>query len=165
MTGTASRRPDAEADAGREIVVSRTIAGPRRLVFAAYTDVRHLAHWWGPHGFSTTTRAFEFRPGGVWDFIMHGPDGAAYPNRIEWREIVPPERIVYLHGEGADDPRAFVSTVTLVERDGATEITMRTVFPTREQRQEVVERYHAIEGGQQTLSRLAAYLATLPAGA
>jgi uncharacterized protein YndB with AHSA1/START domain len=169
MTGTASRGPDpdpladadAETDAGREIVVSRTIAGPRRLVFAAYTDVRHLARWWGPDGFSTTTRAFEFRPGGVWDFIMHGPDGAAYPNRIEWREIVPPERIVYLHGEGADDPRAFVSTVTLVERGGATEITMRAVFRTREQRQEVVERYRAIEGAQQTLGRLAAHVATL----
>ncbi|HEV8637780.1 MAG TPA: SRPBCC family protein [Chloroflexota bacterium] len=147
----------------REIVISRTIEGPRRLVFEAYTDVRHLARWWGPNGFTTTTRSFEFRPGGVWDFIMHGPDGADSPNWIEWREIVPPERIVFLYGESGDDPNAFVSTVTLVERGTATEITMRALFKTKEQRDEVVERYGAIEGGEQTLGRLAEYVATLVA--
>ena len=145
----------------REIVVSRTIEGPRQLVFAAFTDTRHLAEWFGPDGFTTTTRAFEFRVGGVWDFIMHGPDGTDYPNWIEWREIRPPERIVFLHGERAGDPAAFLSAVTLVSRGGATEITLRSVFKTKEQRDEVVERYHAIEGGKQTLGRLAAYVATL----
>jgi ribosomal protein L13 len=55
----------------------------------------------------------------------------------------------------------FVSTVTLVERGGATEVTMRAVFQTKAQRDEVVERYHAIEGGKQTLGRLALYVATL----
>ena len=149
--------------ADREIVLSRIIEGPQRLVFEAYTDVQHLAQWWGPDGFTTTTHSFEFRPGGVWDFIMHGPDGTNYPNRIEWREIVPPERIVYLHGESEDDPEAFVSTVTLVERGGATEVTMRAVFKTKEQRDDVVERYGAIEGGKQTLGRLAAYIVTLVA--
>jgi uncharacterized protein YndB with AHSA1/START domain len=160
MAAIASGRADSE----REIVVSRTIEGPRRLVFEAYTEVRHLARWWGPEGFTTTTHAFEFRPGGVWDFTMHGPDGSDYPNWIEWREIVPPERIVYLHGEREDDPQAFVSTVTLVERGSATEVTMRAVLRTKEQRDEVVERYGAIEGGKQTLGRLAAYVATRAGG-
>jgi uncharacterized protein YndB with AHSA1/START domain len=149
------------ATSDREIVVTRIIEGPRPLVFEAYTDPRHLAHWWGPNGFTTTTRAFEFRPGGVWDFVMHGPDGTDYPNWIEWREIEPPERLVFLHGDRQDDPRAFVSTVTLVERGGATEVTMRAVFQTKAQRDEVVERYNAIEGGKQTLGRLALYVATL----
>lgn len=149
------------ATSDREIVVTRIIEGPRPLVFEAYTDPRHLAHWWGPNGFTTTTRAFEFRPGGVWDFVMHGPDGTDYPNWIEWREIEPPERLVFLHGDRPDDPRAFTSTVTLVERGGATEVTMRAVFQTKAQRDEVVERYHAIEGGKQTLGRLALYVATL----
>lgn len=158
MTANASSQT-----ADREIVLSRIIEGPRPLVFEAYTDVRHLAHWWGPNGFTTTTHSFEFRPGGVWDFIMHGPDGTDYPNRIEWREIVPPERLVYLHGESEDDPEAFVSTVTLVEHGGATEVTMRAVFQTKAQRDEVVEKYGAIEGGKQTLGRLAAYIATLVA--
>jgi uncharacterized protein YndB with AHSA1/START domain len=149
------------ATSDREIVVTRIIEGPRPLVFEAYTDPRHLSQWWGPDGFTTTTRAFEFRPGGVWDFVMHGPDGIDYPNWIEWREIAPPERLVFLHGDRRDDPQAFVSTVTLMERDGATEVTMRAVFKTKAQRDEVVERYHAIEGGKQTLGRLAVYVATL----
>jgi uncharacterized protein YndB with AHSA1/START domain len=148
----------------REIVVSRIIEGPRRLVFKAFTDPKHLGQWWGPDGFTTTTRAFEFRPGGVWDFIMHSPDGADLPNWIEWREIVPPGRIVYRHGESDDEPRAFVSTVTLVERGSATEVTMRAVFTTKEQCDEVIEQYGALEGGTQHLGRLAAYVVTLVAG-
>ena len=52
------------ATADREIVISRVISAARELVFEAFTDVRHLAQWWGPTGFTTTTRAFEFRVGG-----------------------------------------------------------------------------------------------------
>lgn len=148
----------------REIVVSRTIEGPRRLVFEAFTNVTHLAEWWGPNGFTTTTYAFEFRPGGVWDFIMHGPGGIESRNWIEWHEIVPPERIYYLHGEHAGDPRAFASTVTLDERGTATEVTMRAVFNTKEQCDEVIERFGAVEGGKQHLGKLAAYIEALVAG-
>jgi uncharacterized protein YndB with AHSA1/START domain len=157
MTATAN----SQGALDREIVVSRTVEGPRRLVFAAFTDLRHLSQWWGPNGFTTTTRSFEFRPGGVWDFTMHGPDGTDYPNRIEWREIVPPERIVYLHGESEDDPQAFVSTVTFVDRENVTHVTLHAVFQTKEQRDDAIERYGAIEGGNQTLGRLAAYVAAL----
>lgn len=152
---------DPGATRDREIVVTRTIEGPRRLVFEAYTDARHLAQWWGPNGFTTTTRSFEFRPGGVWDFIMHGPDGTDYPNWIEWRVIVPPERIEYVHGKSEEDPNTFSSTVTLVDRGKTTNITLRAVFRTKKQRDEVVEQYDAIEGAKQTLGRLAAYIATL----
>jgi len=153
-----------EASAGtedRELVVSRTVDGPRRLVFQAWTEARHLARWWGPHGFSTTTKSFEFRPGGVWEFLMHGPDGTDFRNRVEWREIVPPERIVYLQGQVAGDPDAFVTSVTFEERGDRTEVTLRTLFNTKAQRDEVVERYGALEGGRQTLERLDGYLDTL----
>jgi uncharacterized protein YndB with AHSA1/START domain len=147
------------AAADREIVISRTIEGPRRLVFEAYTAVEHLEQWWGPNGFSVTTRAFAFGPGGVWEFDMHGPDGVAYPNWIKWREIVPPERIVLLHGDRPDDPNAFLSTITLAERgEDVTEVTMRALFNTRAQRDQVIERYRADEGGRETLERLAAYV-------
>jgi len=149
---------DREPESEREVVVSRTIRGARALVFEAFTDAKHLARWWGPDGFTTTTHAFEFRVGGVWDYTMHGPDGTDFPNWIQWREIVPPERIVAVHGSRADDPNAFVSTFTFVERDGATELTMRSVFPTKAQRDEVVEEFGAIEGGQQTLARLAEHV-------
>jgi uncharacterized protein YndB with AHSA1/START domain len=159
-----ARGTDTAVASDRELVVARTIDGPRPLVFEAYGDVKHLAHWYGPNGFTTTTRRFAFRPGGVWEFIMHAPDGTDYPNYIEYREIVPPERIVYVHGADARDPKAFVSTVTFVERGPATEVTMRAVFKTKAMRDEVVDRYHALEGGKQTLGRLAEYVATLSAG-
>jgi uncharacterized protein YndB with AHSA1/START domain len=155
---------DPRPAADREIVVSRTIEGPRGLVFEAYTSAQHLGRWWGPHGFTTTTRSFEFRPGGTWDFIMHGPDGTDYPNWIEWREIVPPERIVFLHGTRAGDPDSFVGTITLIEKGQSTEVTLRSVFNTKRQRDEVVERYGAIEGGKQTLERLATYVQSLASG-
>lgn len=145
----------------REIVITRTIEGPRRLVFEAYTNAKYLGEWWGPNGFTTTTHRFEFRPGGTWEYVMHGPDGTDYPNHIEYREIVRPERIVLLHGERAGDPQAFISTITLAERGAATEITMHALFNTKAQRDEVVERYGAIEGGNQTLGRLAEFITQL----
>jgi uncharacterized protein YndB with AHSA1/START domain len=77
------------------------------------------------------------------------------------RTIAGPRRLVFLHGERPDDPRAFVSTVTLVERGGATEVTMRAVFKSKAQRDEAVERFGAVEGGRQTLGRLEAYVSTL----
>jgi uncharacterized protein YndB with AHSA1/START domain len=90
---------------------------------------------------------------------MHAPDGTDYQEWITWTEIVPAERIALLHGESPDDPNAFASTLTFVPDGAATRIEMRTVFPTKALRDEAVETYHAIEGGQQTLSNLAAYVA------
>jgi uncharacterized protein YndB with AHSA1/START domain len=159
---TTSSGGELEQDtADREVIVSRLVDGPRELVFEAFTEVRHLSRWWGPDGFTTTTRAFEFRVGGVWDFVMHAPDGTDYQEWITWREIVPPERIALLHGESRDDRNAFESTLTFERRGDATELVMRTVFPTKERRDQAVEEYHAIEGGEQTLGNLAAYVAKL----
>jgi uncharacterized protein YndB with AHSA1/START domain len=113
----------------------------------------------GPTGFTTTTRAFEFREGGSWDFVMHGPDGMDYPNWITWREIVPPERITLLHGDSADDQNAFESILAFEARGERTDLVMRTIFPTAELRDQAVKEFHAIEAGEQTLGRLADYLA------
>jgi uncharacterized protein YndB with AHSA1/START domain len=147
--------------ADREIVITRVIRAPRALVFEAFTEVRHLSRWWGPEGFTTTTRAFEFRVGGVWDFVMHGPDGTDYPEWITWTEVTPPERIAMLHGESRDDPNAFWSVLTFRSDGASTRIEMRTVFPTKELRDHAVERYHAVEGGRQTLANLADYVAEM----
>ena len=72
MSATGRGAQAQSATAEREIVISRIIGAPRELVFEAFTEVRHLSRWWGPEGFSTTARAFEFRVGGEWDFVMHG---------------------------------------------------------------------------------------------
>ena len=161
MAGARQEARAEPATADREIVISRVISAPRELVFEAFTEVRHLSRWWGPEGFTTTTRAFEFRVGGEWDFVMHGPDGTDYQEWISWTEIAPPERIALLHGEFRGDPNAFESVLTFAAEGAVTRIGMRTVFPTKELRDEAVEMYHAIEGGQQTLSHLAAYVAEL----
>ena len=161
MSTTGRGTPKQSATADREIVISRIVDAPRELVFEAFTQVRHLSRWWGPEGFSTTTSAFEFRAGGEWVFVMHGPDGTDYQEWIRWTEIAPPERIAMLHGESRDDPNAFESVLTF-ELDGtATRIEMLAVFPTKALRDEAVEKFHAVEGGQQTLGNLAAYVAEL----
>ena len=131
MSATGRGAPAQSATADREIVISRVIDAPRELVFEAFTEVRHLSRWWGPEGFTTTTRSFEFRVGGEWDFVMHGPDGTDYPEWITWTEIAPPERIALLHGESRGDPNAFESVLTFEPDGAATRIEMRTVFPTR----------------------------------
>ena len=151
--------PAQGATADREIVISRIIGAPRELVFAAFTEARRLSQWWGPDGFTTTTRAFEFRVGGEWVFVMHGPDGTDYREWITWTEIAPPERIALLHGEFRGDPNAFELVITFTPHGEATLIEMRTLFPTKALRDEAVEKYHAIEGARQTLNNLAAYVA------
>src|SRR5215471_12372251 len=161
MRATGRGEPTPSATADREIVISRVIDAPRELVFEAFTEVRHLSRWWGPKGFTTTTRSFEFRVGAAWDFVMRGPDGTDYQEWITWTEIVPPERIALVHGESGDDPNAFESVLTFEPAGEETRIVMRAVFPTRELREEAVEKYHAIEGGEQTLRNLAAYVAEL----
>src|SRR5215471_16786739 len=117
MAATGRHAPPQSATADREIVISRVIKAARELVFEAFTEVRHLSQWWGPEGFSTTTRSFEFRAGGVWDFVMHGPDGTDYSEWITWTEITPPDRIELLHGEFRDDPNAFESTLAFTQQD------------------------------------------------
>jgi uncharacterized protein YndB with AHSA1/START domain len=154
-------RHEPAATSDREIVIARIIRAPRARVFEAFTEARHLSRWWGPEGFSTTTRAFEFRTGGVWDFVMHGPDGTAYQEWISWTEIAAPERIVLQHGAFRDDPDAFETILTFTEDGEATRLEMRTVFPTKELRDEVIEKYRADERGAETLAKLAGYVEAL----
>ncbi len=144
----------------REVVISRAFDAPRELVFEAWTRAEHLAKWWGPRGFSTTTHALDFRSGGSWRLTMHGPDGVDYPNRIAYDEIVAPERIVFSHHGGIDGvPALFQATVTFVEEGERTRVTMRQVYRSAAERDAVVEKYGAIEGGKQTFERLAELLA------
>ena len=84
MSTTGRGAPTQSAAAGREIVICRVISAPRELVLEAFTEVQHLSQWWGPEGFTTSTRAFEFRVGGEWDFVTHGPDGTDYQEWISW---------------------------------------------------------------------------------
>lgn len=141
----------------REIVTSRVFDAPRELVWAAFTDARHVGHWFGPNGFTTTTYEMDVRPGGVWRYMMHGPDGTDYPNRVTYLEVTPPERLVYDHGDF--EKVHFQVTVTFADQGGKTALTMRSLFPTAAARDAVA--HYAIPGAQQTFDRLGAYLARL----
>ena len=151
--------PDPAAS-DREIVLGRLIDAPRELVFEAWTDSVHVAQWWGPNGFTTTIHEMAVRPGGVWRFIMHGPDGVDYPNKIVFIEVVKPERLVYTHGgDEGGVPVKFHVTVTFDDQGGKTQITMRSLFETAAERDWIERDYGAIEGGVQHLGRLAEHLA------
>jgi uncharacterized protein YndB with AHSA1/START domain len=146
----------------RAIIGMRVFDAPRELVWSAWTDPKHLAQWWGPNGFTTTTSTFDMRPGGVWRFVMHGPDGRDYQNRITFDEIVKPERIVYRHDGGEDvEPVQFTQTVTFEDLGGKTKLTWRGVFPSAAERDRVIKEYGADKGLVQTLARLAEYLPSL----
>lgn len=151
----AAKNNDALSTADREIVITRVIDAPRELVFKVWTDPKHVVQFWGPNGFTTTIDEMDVRPGGVWRFVMHGPDGADYKNKFVFVEIVKPERLVYDHVSG---PK-FMSTVTFDDQGGKTRVTMRMLFETVAERDTTVKVFGAIEGGKQHLERLADYIA------
>ena len=142
----------------REIVIERILDAPRELVWEAWTQPEHLIKWWGPNGFTNTFKQFEFKVGGIWDFTMHGPDGTDYPNYIVFTEIVKPEKLAFNHGEDESKPDSFKAVVEMKELDGKTRVILKSLFPTVEARANAVEKYGAIEGGKQTLGRLAEQL-------
>jgi uncharacterized protein YndB with AHSA1/START domain len=151
-----------QATADREIVISRVFDAPRELVWNAWTDPKQVVRWWGPNGFTMTVEVMDVRPGGVWKHVMHGPDGTNYPNECVFRDVVSPERIVFSNdGHRENGPSAnFVSTWTFENEEvGKTRVTIRMVFETAEDRNRVVREFGAIEGGNQTLGRLAEHLA------
>lgn len=144
----------------REIHVTRKFDAPRDLVFNAWTEPEKIGQWWGPDGFTTTTFEMDFKPGGTWKFIMHGPDGTDYDNRIVYTEIKRPELIKYDHYGHLDEdgaPPHFKSSILFEEVENQTKITMQMLFPTKEDRDKTIE-FGAIEGANQTLGRLAEYL-------
>jgi uncharacterized protein YndB with AHSA1/START domain len=150
-----------DADSSREIVITRVLNAPRELVFNAFIDPQNIGQWWGPNGFTTTTYQRDVRPGGTWRYMMHGPDGVDWPNKIHYIEIEKPERLVYDHGTGEmdlkDDPDRFRVTITFAEIGKQTLVTMRSRFASAE-RCAAVKKFGAVEGGNQTLSRLDEYL-------
>ncbi len=147
----------------RDISSTRILHAPRERVWQVWTDPHHIAQWWGPNGFTNTIEEMTVQPGGVWRFVMHGPDGKDYPNRIRYQEVVEPERLVYLHDDDSDEEGIhFHVTVTFEEEaEGKTKLTMTMLFATAEERQKVIDEYGALDGQKQTLDKLEQHLANL----
>jgi uncharacterized protein YndB with AHSA1/START domain len=151
------------AQSDREIVISRTFDAPRELVWEAMTDPERVVKWWGPRGFTTTIQEMDVRVSGAWNLIMHGPDGVNYPNSSIFTEVVKPERLAYNHGggrEGAQTPNFEMAWTFDAINAGKTRVTIHMVFATAADRRAIAGDYAAIEGGKQTLERLAEQLHT-----
>jgi len=148
-------------NADREIFITREFSAPRELVWEAMTNPKHVVNWWGPRGFTTTIEKMDFCVGGVWQHVMRGPDGAKYPNKSVFKEIVKPEKIVFSHGGRRENGPSVdaIATWTFDEiGKNKTRIGLRMVFPSASERDFVVKEFGAIEGGKQTLERLGEYL-------
>ena len=147
------------ATADRELVIRRVFDAPRELVFQVWTDPEHIAHWWGPHGFTTPleTMTMDLRPGGEWRIRMLTPDGTEYWMHGVYREITAPERLVFTYaGTHAPEHETLV-TITFAELGGKTRMTFRqAVFPT------VADRDDHHGGWSECFDELVDYLAELP---
>ena len=118
----------------REVVVTRVVDAPRRLVFAAYTKAEHLPHWMtGPQGWSMPICEIDLRVGGAWQFVWRRADGSEIAMRGVYQEIVPPERLVSSEAWGGDWPETL-NTLLLEEQGGKTTITQRVLYPSKEAR-------------------------------
>jgi len=140
-----------ESTADREFVHSRLIDAPRERVFKAILDPVHLAKWWGPNGFTSTFEVFDPRPGGTWRFVLHGPDGANYPNENVFVEIARPERVVIEH---MAEPHHFLLTITLAAQRNKTLVGWRQLFDTAAEKQRVAQ--FVVPANEQNLDRLTA---------
>jgi uncharacterized protein YndB with AHSA1/START domain len=142
---------------GHQILNKRTLNAPRDLVFRMWTEKEHVTKWWGPTGFTTTIFEMDVRPGGVWNFAMHGPDGRDYQNKDVYVEVIRPERLVFDH---VSEPLHRM-TVNFKEVGDKTEVSVQMLFESAEMRNKVVEEYGAEKGLGETLNRLAEELAKL----
>jgi uncharacterized protein YndB with AHSA1/START domain len=139
---------------GKDINFIRKIRAPRALVYEAWAKEEALASWFGPEGFAVASNEFNFEEGGHWAFTMTGQDGTVYPNVMEFKQLVKPERIAYRMTDGTEDcPNAFDVVVTLEEEREFTLLTIRTIFASAEIVQESLK-FGALEAGVSTFSKL-----------
>ena len=141
----------------REIAMTRVFDAPRDLVFEAHSSCEHLSRWWGPRRYEIIECEVDFRPGGAWRIVHRGPEGEEYAFRGEYREIVPPELIVWTFEFEGMPGNISVETMTLEERDGKTTFTATSVYDSVEQRDGMLE--SGMESGAaESMDRLDEYL-------
>ena len=145
-----------EDTSDREIRISRLLNAPRELVWEVFTTPEHIKNWWGPDGFTNTIETMDVTPGGIWKFVMHGPDGNNYPNKSIYKEVIKPVRIVFAH-----IAPNFITTIVFKEEGNQTMLTWHMLFETKELFEQVVKTYKADEGLKQNVEKLVAYLVPL----
>ena len=140
-----------------ELHLTRVYRAPRSLVWQVWTDPAHVAHWWGPRGFSLTHHSKELRVGGSWVYTMHGPDGVDYPNTTRYLEVIEEQKLVYDHGSDGQSKPLFRVTVTFQDVPEGTQMDMTMAFESPEVARASAE-FIRKAGGNATWDRLAEYL-------
>jgi uncharacterized protein YndB with AHSA1/START domain len=146
----------------REVMMTRVFNAPRELVFEAHSKCEHLDKWWGPRGYSLAVCELDFRPGGAYRFVHKGPEGVdEHGFRGKFREIVPPERIVWTFEWEGMPGHVSVDTLTLEDLGaGKTKLTSVSVFDSMEDRDGMLQAGMET-GAAETYDRLAEMLKTL----
>jgi uncharacterized protein YndB with AHSA1/START domain len=144
----------------REIVVTRIVDAPRRLVFEAWTNPEYLPRWMlGPPGWTMPVCEIDLRPGGEWHFVWRHADGSEMDMRGVYREITPPERLVSTESWGGNWPETL-NTLLLAEEDGKTTITVTILYPSKEARDAALQT-GMTQGMSQSFDRLAELVASM----
>ncbi len=176
-----TRESSTTESAEKEFVITRVFDAPRQLVFKAWTNPKHMAQWWGPRTFTNPVCGLDVRPGGAYRIVMRGADGAEYPLKGVYREIVEPERLV-MTMDCSEHPAAWhdlvnpnrrkeernpagemLSTVTFENLGGKTKLTVRVRFDSAAIRDAMLK-MGMTEGWSQSLDRLAEALAVKSGG-
>lgn len=164
MTITESKKTQLTLPSDQEILIVRTFDAPRAVVWQMWTAAEHLRHWWGPEGWTLPVCELDFRPGGTWFYCMQGPDGMRACGKATYLEIDAPERIVYEDAFAGEDGNILEEmpvgqiTVRFAEAGGKTTVTSAVRYPTKADRDKVIEMGMEV-GFDQTMNRLEAYLA------
>jgi uncharacterized protein YndB with AHSA1/START domain len=123
--------------AGEDLLLTRVFDAPREVVFDAWTKAEHLKQWWGPKGFKMIKCSVDLRPGGMFHYGMEAPNGSTMWGRFVYREITPPERLVFFNSfsdeNGGVQPAPFfdgwplevLNVVTFTEHEGKTIVSLR----------------------------------------
>ena len=143
------------------LTLKRTFDVPRERVWKAWTDPEQVTQWWGPKGFTVPHCEMDVRPDGTFSIDMEAPDGTIYPDEGIFHEVDEPERLVVTSRAFEDDDGEFHlevhQTVTFVDRDGRTELTLEAEVITATP--EVAESLEGMEQGwSESLDKLEAYV-------
>ncbi|MEO6612883.1 MAG: SRPBCC family protein [Chitinophagaceae bacterium] len=137
----------------RGIFSARVLSWPKETVYNAFANPALLAKWWGPEGFNNTFQKFDLRPGGSWDFVMHGPGGKDYRNKSVFVSIAAVERVILDHLEPV---HSFRMTISFDEYGTGTRLSFHMLFDDADECGRVKE--YIIEGNEQNFDRLEALL-------
>jgi uncharacterized protein YndB with AHSA1/START domain len=162
----------------REFVIERVFDAPRDLVWKVFTERDHLMQWWGPKGFKMIVGNLDLRPGGTFHYGLEAPDGSEMWGKWVFREIVKPERLVFVssfsnkesgltrHPMAPTWPIEMLGTMTLTAQGGQTLLMNRVVAlnATDEERATFEGNFDSMKQGfGATWDQLAAHLASLQA--